>query len=591
MKLNKKGLFAVNLLIVVLTIGYFVRNSNEVLHAYVEKKDTSPYTWIQLYNDILVKIKKDYVVDIPTEELIKSSLKGMEATLDPHTNYFEENQYKDMMVHTKGEFGGLGIQISKKDDILTVMSPIDDTPASRVGIQAGDQIIYIEEEPTKGLSLDDAVERMRGLKGTEINIKIRREGVPKLLDFKIVRDVIKIKSVPYYTVVEDGYGYVKMTTFSETTYKELYDAINDIKKQTKLKGIILDLRNNPGGLLSQAIEVSNAFLERGQDIVSTKGRTTPEKKFKAERVPLIDRDVKIVCLINEGSASASEIVSGAIQDWDRGIVAGRRSYGKGSVQSIVPLLNTEEGTKAIKMTTAYYYTPSGRCINRFENSGGYKLFEEGDSTFIKSEIFDTSKVYFTKSLKREVKAGGGIVPDTTLKLRNYDLLEINLEAKSMFFNFAMEYKKTHDSLPENFKYSEELFNEFIKFVKSKDFEYDSYEDVELKKLIISTLMRETENEAEIADSLTVDNLLDSLKTRNSIYYADYADLNKKFIDTKEATYKAIETQIKNAIMREFYSAFVSQQAKYKYLTSVDKEVEKSINIMKTDYDLILQKTK
>ena len=591
MKVNKKLLFAINIALIAITVGYFVRNSNEVLHAYVEKKSTSPYTWIQLYNDILVKIKKDYVVDIPTEELIKASLLGMEKTLDPHTNYFEENQYKDMMVHTKGEFGGLGIIISKKDGILTVMSPIDDTPASRLGIQAGDEIIFIEEEATKELSLDEAVDRMRGLKDTEINIKIRREGVPKLIDFKIIRAVIKIKSVPYFSVLEDGYGYVKITNFSEATATELNQAIADIKKKTKLKGIVLDLRNNPGGLLSQAIEVGNVFLPRGKDIVSTKGRTTPERKFKGERLAGISEDVKIVCLINEGSASASEIVSGAIQDWDRGLVAGRRSYGKGSVQTIVPLLNTDEGTKAIKMTTAYYYTPSGRCINRLENSGGYKLFKEGDSTFLKSDIFDTSKVYYTKKLKRVVKAGGGIVPDTTLELRNYDLLEINLEAKSMFFKFAMDYKLKHKELPKDFKFSDELFNKFLTFVKDKEFKYDSYEDVELKKLVISTLMRETLNKVEIADSLTTDNLLDSLKRRKSIYVDDYVDLQKKFKQTKVETFTTIKEHIKNGIMREIYSAYYGQQGKYGYLTSVDTEVKTSVSIMKSGYESILKKAK
>jgi len=591
MKLNKKALFIINILIVSVIAGYFFKNSNEVLHAYVEKKSTSPYTWIQLYNDILVKIKKDYVIDIPTKDLIKASLAGMETTLDPHTNYFEENQYKDMMVQTKGEFGGLGIIISKKDGVLTVMSPIDDTPASKLGIQAGDQIMFIEKESTKDMSLDDAVKRMRGLKGTEINIKIKRNGVPKLLDFKIVRAIIKIKSVPYYTTLEDGYGYVKITNFSSETSKELKNAIDNIKKDTKLKGLVLDLRNNPGGLLEQAIEVGNIFLPRGAVIVSTKGRTSPERKFKGERLPEINKDVKIVCLINEGSASAAEIVSGAIQDWDRGVIAGRRSYGKGSVQTIIPMLNTEEGTKAIKMTMAYYYTPSGRCINRIENSGGYKLFKAGDSILIHSEIFDTTKVYHTKKLKRVVKAGGGIVPDTTLELRYYDMLEINLEAKSMFFKFAMDYKSKHKELPKDFKFSDKLMNDFITFVKKDKFKYDSYEDIALKKLVTSTLMRITKNEIKLADSLTVDNLLDSLKLRKNSHYDDYLDLHKKIDITKEKSFATISTQIERGILREIYSAYFGQQGKYHYLISVDDEVKTSVNIMKTDYEEILKKAK
>jgi carboxyl-terminal processing protease len=312
-------------------------------------------------DDVATKIHQNYVEEISSKDLIDNAIKGMLHILDPHTTYFEAKQYEELKIHTEGKFGGLGIQISIRDKVLTVMTPIGGTPAARAGIQSGDQIIRIEGKSTAGISIDNAVRKLRGEPGTKITITIRRKGEAKDLDYTITREIIHIKSVPWYGVLDNNIGYVKLQTFSE-------EAGSDVEKATKellaknIKGLIFDLRHNPGGLLPQAIEVAEKFLPRKSLIVSTRGRVRGQNRENYSGAqPVYPVDMPFAVLVDYASASASEIVAGAIQDRGRGKLVGVTTYGKGSVQSVTRLV---DGQGQIRVTTARWLTPKERQINQ-----------------------------------------------------------------------------------------------------------------------------------------------------------------------------------------------------------------------------------
>jgi carboxyl-terminal processing protease len=321
-----------------------------------ESDRSETYRQLKLFGDVFERVRADYVEEISDENLIEAAIQGMLTSLDPHSSYLNEKNFSDMRVQTKGEFGGLGIEVTMENGLIRVVSPIDETPAARAGIQAGDLITHLDEEPVLGLTLADAVERMRGPVNTSIKLTVRRaEEEP--FDVSITRDVITIRSVR--SRVEGKIGYLRVVAFNEQTSPGLKSAIGEIKTELgeELIGYVLDLRNNPGGLLDEAISVSDAFLEKGE-IVSTRGRHEDSaSRFNAGAGDLAD-GLPLVVLINGGSASASEIVAGALQDHRRAIVMGTKSFGKGSVQTIVPL----PGHGAMRLTTARYYTPSGRSI-------------------------------------------------------------------------------------------------------------------------------------------------------------------------------------------------------------------------------------
>ena len=316
------------------------------------------YQNVEAFANVLTMVQKNYVDDIGTEKLIEGAITGMLTSLDPHSAYLTPDLYKELQVDTRGSFGGLGIEISQKNGILTVVSPIEDTPAFRAGVKAGDQILKIDQEFTKDMTLLEAVKLMRGPEGTKIQLTIRRENDPKLRTLTLKREIIQIHSVKY-RVLEPHYGYLRITQFQERTEHDAKQALAELEKQSGgLQGLVLDLRNNPGGLLSQAVKVSDLFLESGL-VVYTEGRLDNQaQKFYAHRGPT-SGDYPMVVLVNGGSASASEIVAGALQDHKRALVLGTQTFGKGSVQTILPLT---DGDSAIRLTTARYYTPNGRSI-------------------------------------------------------------------------------------------------------------------------------------------------------------------------------------------------------------------------------------
>ncbi|GJL84734.1 MAG: peptidase S41 [Micavibrio sp.] len=315
------------------------------------------YRHLNLFGDVFERVRAQYVEEVDDKELVETSINGMLTSLDPHSAYLNADRFKEMQVQTRGEFGGLGIEVTMENGFVKVVSPIDDTPAFHAGVQAGDYITQIDEEPVLGLSLGEAVDKMRGKVGAEITLEIRREGTEGPINVTIIRDIIQIQSVRHR--VEGNAGYIRITTFSQNSEPGVKKAIADIKKEIgdNIVGYVLDLRNNPGGLLDQAILVSDVFLDKGE-IVSTRGRNENDtKRDNATPGDLAD-GLPVVVLVNGGSASASEIVSGALQDHKRAIILGTKSFGKGSVQTVIPM----PGHGAVRLTTARYYTPSGRSI-------------------------------------------------------------------------------------------------------------------------------------------------------------------------------------------------------------------------------------
>ncbi|MDG4868458.1 S41 family peptidase [Guyparkeria sp. 1SP6A2] len=373
-----------------------------------------PLEQLRTYSDVLDQVRSDYVDDISESELIENSIRGMISELDPHSSYLDQEEFKSLRESTSGEFGGLGIQVGMKDGVLTVIAPIDDTPAKKAGLESGDKIIRIDGELTQDMDLEEAVKRMRGKPGTDIDLTIARQGEKKPLEFTITRAIIKTESVRH-ELLESGMGYIRISQFQSRTVEQMHDALDALVEEndgTALKGLVLDLRNNPGGVLQGSVEMVDTFLEEGQ-IVYTQGRVADAKmSFEASRGDKLD-GVPMVVLVNGGSASASEIVAGALQDSGRALVIGERTFGKGSVQSIMPLSNGG----ALRLTTARYYTPSGRSIQAEGIDPDVKVHQLKVSDI--EEVFSISEA----SLAGHLSNGNAEVMDVIKPSENGDRAE------------------------------------------------------------------------------------------------------------------------------------------------------------------------
>ena len=341
--------------------------------------ETDIYKKIDLFGEVLEKINEEYVEDINQSESMDSAINGLLQSLDPYSAYLSPENFEEMQTETSGEFGGLGIEVSMEAGVVKVITPLDDTPASRAGLKAGDYIVKINDTQVQGKTLTEAVEIMRGPVGSDIELTVRRRGVKKALTFTLTREIIEIQSVKS-DLLDKNIGYLRLTSFNENSAQQIKKRINDLNNEKKLKGFILDLRNNPGGLLSQAIKITDYFLDNGE-IVSTKSRKASENRKWFARDGDLTGGKPLIVLINYGSASASEIVAGALKDHKRAIILGENSYGKGSVQSIIPLRN--EG--AIRLTIAKYYLPSGTSISEVGVTPDIEINEEGNEFKIKTE--------------------------------------------------------------------------------------------------------------------------------------------------------------------------------------------------------------
>jgi len=420
-----------------LTLGILIGVSASVTSSVLANKQAAnanglPLNELRNLSDIFSRIKSDYVEDVEDKVLLENAIKGMLSGLDPHSTYLNPDEYKELRIGTTGQFGGLGIQVGMEDGFVKVISPIDDTPAFHAGVEAGDLVIRLDDKPVKGMSLNDAVKIMRGKPGTDIELTIVREGEDKPLVIVITRDIIKVASVKN-RMLEPGFGYVRITNFQSKTPRDLLKAINSLKEEynDELKGLVLDLRNNPGGVLNAAADVSDLFINKGK-LVYTEGRIENSKfEFNAKPGDVMN-DAPIVVLINGGSASASEIVAGALQDHHRAVVMGSKSFGKGSVQTIQEL----RSGGAVKITTARYFTPSGRSIQG-----------EGIEPDISLDKFKISEVEKSNvSRLKEVDLGNHITnPDKTdEEIKNGDLAKEESEKDKKVL--AIEDYQLHEAL-------------------------------------------------------------------------------------------------------------------------------------------------
>ncbi len=414
------------------------------------------YESLKLFARVFALVKRNYVTEVTADELIENALKGMLERLDPYSTYLNKKEYSNLQVSTTGKFGGLGITIGIRDEVLTIIAPLEGTPAWRAGLQAGDKIIEIDGESTEGITIDEAVSKLRGDPGTKVTIKILREGVPDPFKVTITREIIKINAVPYYEMLTENIGYIRFSGFSETAYDEVIEAL-DYLFDKGAKKIILDIRGNPGGLLREAVEVTDIFLPPGKTIVVTKGRTPASyREFHSLRNAVKGTQYPLIVLVDHGSASASEILAGALQDWERALILGSdTTFGKGSVQTIHRIFETQG---AVKLTTAYWYTPSGRCIDIHKVKKERKKRGKGRKE-------EEAKFYTLGKHHRLLKGEGGIIPDIIVEVETPPVIVVKLITKGAFFKYAVKYSHRHKILPADFVVTDELLNDFKVFLK------------------------------------------------------------------------------------------------------------------------------
>ncbi|HEX9913160.1 MAG TPA: S41 family peptidase [candidate division Zixibacteria bacterium] len=524
-------------------------------------------------------ISSSYVDRIAKEKVIKDGITGMVADLDPYSEYLDKKELSGLLEESKGEFQGIGLEIAIRDGYPTVVSPLEGSPAYKAGINAGDRIIEINGISTEGLSGEGAQQKIRGPKGSKVKMTIVREGIAESLEFNLIREVIEIRSVAFAGEIvdkssttrrEEGIGYIRLIRFSENAPGELSKALADLKTKN-ITGLILDLRGNPGGLLPEAVGVTELFLEKGELIVKIKGRKASDtKKFYSQVQPVFD-SLPLIVLVNYGSASASEIVSGAIQDQDRGLVLGDTTFGKGAVQTLFELANNT----ALKLTTAKYYIPSGRLIQK-------EFSHNKNPTTDTTEIVDSlknkleEKVYYTKK-GRKVYGGGGIVPDMVIPDLAFPPLVQDLLQKQLFFDFAIHYTSSrsnstvHKNIPEDFQADDKVLKEFKDFIKSKGFEYKTATESELEKL--KATIKEEKGSEQVSNAMK--------ETLNGLNYLIEKGKEADFEKNKEL----LKWQIEEAIMtKEFGSS-----TRYKVWAKYQEQIKKAIEILKNkeEYERLL----
>jgi carboxyl-terminal processing protease len=506
---------------------------------------------LNIYYTMFRELNLFYVDEIDPGDLVKKSMDAMLKTLDPYTTYISESEIEDFKLMTTGEYAGIGALISKHKDDVIIAEPYEGFPAYKAGLKAGDVMLEINGTSVVNKSTDDVSNLLKGQPNVPLTIKIKRPGVKKIMDKKLVREKIQLKSVPYYGMITDSIGYIHLNQFTNKAAGEIKDALKELKEQNA-KSIVLDLRGNPGGLLDQAIDIVNLFVNKGENIVSTKGKVSKwDKSYKATKSP-VDAEIPIAVLVNRGSASASEIVSGAIQDLDRGVVLGNRTFGKGLVQTT---RNLTYNTK-LKVTTAKYYIPSGRCIQALDYSNRN---EDGSVGKIADSLITE---YHTKN-GRSVYDGGGILPDITIDPETYSVLSVNMIRNFMFFDFATLYANTNESIAsaKKFEVSDELFNEFVKFVKEdKDFTYKS-ESTE----IIKALKKSAKEEKNF-----------------DISTDEFAALEAKLAPNLDRDLERFKDELKELLAHEIVKRYYYQKGGIEFSLREDKTLLRAIEVLQNN---------
>jgi len=502
---------------------------------------------LDIFASLYREVNIYYVDEIKPGEMMKTGIDAMLKSLDPYTNYIPESEIEDYRFMTTGQYGGIGALIAKKGEYIMITDPYENFPAQKAGLLAGDLIVEIDGKPLTGKNSDDVSKFLKGQPGTSVKLMIQREGVDKPFEKIVMREEIKIPAVSYSGVIGDGtIGYIRLTSFTENCGKEVGDALVKLKTENKITSVVFDLRDNPGGLLNEAVNIVNLFEPKGTLVVNTKGKVKEwDKSYRTLNQP-IDMDMPMAVLINSGSASASEIVSGCVQDLDRGILIGTRSYGKGLVQTTRPLPYNAQ----LKVTTAKYYIPSGRCIQALDYSN-----RNADGSV--GHVPDSLMTQFKTKDGRTVYDGGGVVPDFIIEPDTASAIAVSLVSKFLIFDYATKYRSTHATIApaKDFALTDQDYADFTNWLSDKDFDYTTRSEKllqDLKKVAI--------REKEYDDA-----------------QADFEDLNKKLSHNKQEDLQKhkveIEEMLENEIVSRYYYEKGRTQNEFKYDKDVNKAIE------------------
>ena len=503
---------------------------------------------LDIYYTLFRELNLYYVDEVDPGEIIKTSIDKMLKSLDPYTVFIPESKIEDFKFMTTGQYGGVGAMIRKSGDYVVIAEPYENSPIHKAGIEAGDIITKIEGKSTKGKSTKDISELLKGQPNTKVKLTLKRKGLEKPFVKNITREKIQINSVPYYGMLNDSIGYVKLNVFTENSSKDVKKAIIDLKEKQNAKALVFDLRNNPGGLLREAVNICNFFVNKEQTIVTTKGKVKQwNKTYKATKQP-IDTKTPVVVLVNRGSASASEIVSGTMQDLDRAVIVGQRTYGKGLVQTTRSLSYNSK----LKVTTAKYYIPSGRCIQALD----YSHRNEDGSV---GKIPDSLITKFSTNNGRTVYDGGGILPDIKIEPEYLSKIAISLVIKNLIFDFATDYKLSHDSIAPatEFSFTDSDYESFKEFISDKKFDY------------------KTQSEKKLAD-------LEKIVKKEKYYdrvSKEFEVLQKDLAHDKDKDLITFKDEIKELIKEEIISRYYFQKGRISTSLSEDPEVNEALKIL------------
>lgn len=504
---------------------------------------------LEIFATLFRELNSYYVDEIEPGKLMEVAIEEMLATLDPYTNYISGADIDEYQLQTTGKYGGIGARIAQMDGKVIITEPYEGSPAQKAGIMAGDQILSVDGVPANGKNSDEISQMLRGQPGTPLKIKIRRAVTGEEINFDITRAEINLKNVPYFGMVSENIGYIKLDQFTEEAGKNVAAALKTLKSENPgLTGIILDLRGNPGGLLNEAVEVSNIFLDRGVEVVSTKGKVKEANKTYSTANKGLDLTIPLVVLTNGGSASASEIVSGAMQDLDRGVVIGQRTFGKGLVQMTRPVAYKSR----LKVTTSKYYIPSGRCIQAIDYSSRDDNGEAG-------EIPDSLRNTFYTKAGRIVKDGAGIEPDILLAQETFAPITLSLINKYHIFNYATLYRSKNQEIGDykTFSLSDKEYDEFVKYLQDKDYDYSTKTEQMLSELIAAAKNEEY-----------FEGISDALKT-----------LEQNMKHDKEQDLIKHKPEIKMVLETEIASRYGFERGRIEAGIKYDKEIQKAIDVL------------
>tara|TARA_B100001142_G_C14336303_1_gene656027 strand:- start:53 stop:1696 length:1644 start_codon:yes stop_codon:yes gene_type:complete len=535
MKTNKRLIVALSLAITSVISISFVDNYFEI------SKN------LDIFTTLYKELNTFYVDETDAGELMKTGIDGMLKSLDPYTTYIPESEIEDFRFQTTGEYGGIGAIISKRGEYVIISEPYENFPAQKAGLISGDKILEINGESAKGKTIEEVSKVLKGQPNTLVSILIQRPHIEKPFEVSFNREKVAIESISFSGYLQKGIGYIRLRSFTRNCANELKKAIMNLKKEQDLEGLILDLRSNPGGLLNESVDITNLFIEKGEEVVSTKGKIKSwDKTYIANKKPL-DLTLPLVVLINSSSASASEIVSGSIQDLDRGIIVGQRSYGKGLVQQTRKLSYNSQ----LKLTVAKYYIPSGRCIQALD----YSNRNEDGSV---GKVVDSLMGSFKTRNGRQVKDGGGILPDIIVESEKYGMIIISLLKERLFFDYATNYYMENDSIPESFIFSDTDFLSFINYLSDKEYTYKTETEKALENL-----KKEAKEEKYF-----------------SSFSREYDALLLKMRDNKNDDLEKSKDDIKEILTAEIMSRYYYQKGRIRAGLNFDLEVKKSIDILK-----------